>query len=394
MRTRQNRDAQLAEGEGRGGDLSKMRTRQNRDAQLAEGEGRGGDLSKMRTKQNRDAQLAEGEGRGGDLSKMRTRQNRDAQLAEGEGRGGDLSKMRTRQNRDAQLAEGEGRGGDLSKMRTRQNRDAQLAEGEGRGGDLSKMRTRQNRDAQLAEGEGRGGDLSKMRTRQNRDAQLAEGEGRGGDLSKAMVSELLQSYCAERGLPKRVIVYRDGVSDGQFDIVRQRELAAVQAATAGMQAPGMSEPAVTFIVVQKRHHTRFMRDTEGKERSANIPPGTIVDRVVAHPIDLNFFLSSHGGKLGTSRPTHYRIVHDDANSSSIELQQLTYDLCHLVARCSRSVSTPAPVSYAHLAAFRAKHHIAGRFRTSHVRPHRAPSLQQYIDAVKVHENVANTMYFL
>ncbi|XP_070397108.1 protein argonaute-2-like isoform X2 [Dermacentor albipictus] len=238
---------------------------------------------------------------------------------------------------------------------------------------------------------------AKIKVQLRNGAELATREEVVGEL-QAMVSELLQSYCAERGLPKRVIVYRDGVSDGQFDIVRERELtaikAAVQAATADLHAPGMSEPAVTFIVVQKRHHTRFMRDTEGRERSANIPPGTVVDRVVTRPKEINFFLCSHGGRLGTSRPTHYHVVHDDAESSSNELQQLTYDLCHLVARCSRSVSTPAPVYYAHLAAFRAKHHIAGRFPTSHVRPLRAPSLQQYIDAVKVHENVANTMYFL
>ena len=35
-----------------------------------------------------------------------------------------------------------------------------------------------------------------------------------------------------------------------------------------------------------------------------------------------------------------------------ELQSLTYYLCHMYARCQRSVSYPAPTYYAHLAAFR------------------------------------------
>lgn len=39
------------------------------------------------------------------------------------------------------------------------------------------------------------------------------------------------------------------------------------------------------------------------------------------------------------------------------VQNLTNVLCHLYARCSRSISIPTPVFYAHLAAFRARAHI-------------------------------------
>lgn len=41
-----------------------------------------------------------------------------------------------------------------------------------------------------------------------------------------------------------------------------------------------------------------------------------------------------------------------------ELQDLTNMLCHLYGRCSRSISIPTPVYYAHLAAFRARAHIS------------------------------------
>ena len=44
------------------------------------------------------------------------------------------------------------------------------------------------------------------------------------------------------------------------------------------------------------------------------------------------------------------------------LQQLTYQLCHVYARCTRSVSMPAPAYYAHLVAFRARHHVTGNGR--------------------------------
>ena len=39
-----------------------------------------------------------------------------------------------------------------------------------------------------------------------------------------------------------------------------------------------------------------------------------------------------------------------------QIQELTYNLCHIYSRCERSVSYPAPTYYAHLAAFRAREH--------------------------------------
>jgi hypothetical protein len=55
------------------------------------------------------------------------------------------------------------------------------------------------------------------------------------------------------------------------------------------------KPMVTFLVVQKRHHTRFFptrkEDEDGKNR--NVPPGTVVDGKITHPTELDFFLVSH-----------------------------------------------------------------------------------------------------
>ena len=60
---------------------------------------------------------------------------------------------------------------------------------------------------------------------------------------------------------------------------------------------------------------------------------------------------------GTSRPTHYHVLYDDNAFTADDLQKLTYQLCHVYARCTRSVSMPAPAYYAHLVAFRARHHV-------------------------------------
>jgi eukaryotic translation initiation factor 2C len=122
------------------------------------------------------------------------------------------------------------------------------------------------------------------------------------------------------------------------------------------------QPGITFVVVQKRHHTRLfcMDKKEQSGGSANIPPGTTVDRDITHPSEFDFFLCSHAGIQGTSRPSHYHILWDDNCFTADELQALTYQLCYTYVRCTRSVSIPAPAYYAHLVAYRARYHLIER----------------------------------
>ena len=43
------------------------------------------------------------------------------------------------------------------------------------------------------------------------------------------------------------------------------------------------------------------------DKSGNCFAGTVVDRDVTHPTDHDFYLQSHAGILGTSRPAHYSV---------------------------------------------------------------------------------------
>ncbi|KAH7944222.1 hypothetical protein HPB52_017437 [Rhipicephalus sanguineus] len=188
---------------------------------------------------------------------------------------------------------------------------------------------------------------------------------------------------------------------GQFGFVRNQELSAIREACLKLNPDGSYKPAVTFVVVQKRHHTRFkpVNSEDGVGKDKNIPPGTTVDTVVTHPVDFDFFLCSHAGIQGTSRPAHYYVVHDDADFTSDELQKLSYYLCHTYARCARSVSIPAPVYYAHLAAFRAKEHIASACNVSSGSSFSSEggdsvTTEQYVRAVSVSQDLKKTMYFV
>jgi eukaryotic translation initiation factor 2C len=107
----------------------------------------------------------------------------------------------------------------------------------------------------------------------------------------------------------------------------------------------------------------------------NVDPGTVVDTAITHPVEFDFYLCSHQGlqvnlfahvplnnafMQGTSRPTHYHVLHDDSRFGADKLQALTNALCYTYARCTRAVSIPAPVYYAHHICTAAKHRMAGR----------------------------------
>ncbi|XP_066333042.1 protein argonaute 1C-like [Miscanthus floridulus] len=181
-----------------------------------------------------------------------------------------------------------------------------------------------------------------------------------GTVSGGMIRELLVSFKKSTGQkPQRIIFYRDGVSEGQFYQVLLYELNAIRRACASLEAN--YQPKVTFVVVQKRHHTRLFahnhNDKNSIDRSGNILPGTVVDSKICHPTEFDFYLCSHAGIKGTSRPAHYHVLWDENNFSADELQTLTNNLCYTYARCTRSVSIVPPAYYAHLAAFRARFYM-------------------------------------
>ena len=69
---------------------------------------------------------------------------------------------------------------------------------------------------------------------------------------------------------------------------------------------------ITLIIVGKRHHVRLFPCKENEaDRSGNCVAGTVVDSDVVNPVEFDFYLLSHGGILGTSRPAHYNVLLDE-----------------------------------------------------------------------------------
>lgn len=184
-----------------------------------------------------------------------------------------------------------------------------------------------------------------------------------------MVEALLchwRSKSSKGQLPQTVLYYRDGVSDGQFQPVMTFERR--QLADAFHRVGGESyNPKLVIIVGQKRHQTRFFPEDlkhEGSKKNgseasqkgygkgkkgglgetSNVPPGTVADLGIARPGHMNFYLVSHQGIKGTSVPCHYHVLHLDERLGvgPDDLQQVTYDLCHLYPRADKTVSYASP----------------------------------------------------
>ncbi|CAK5264708.1 unnamed protein product [Mycena citricolor] len=170
-----------------------------------------------------------------------------------------------------------------------------------------------------------------------------------------MMVERLKAFQGrnQNKLPDRILVYRDGVSEGQFKIVREDELPSMKRAFKRF-GPKYS-PKLSIVICGKRHHTRFYPTEAGNAANDGNPrPGTVVDRGVTAVYEFDFFLQAHGGLQGTTRPTHYYVVHDENQFNADRLQQLTNSVSYMFARATKAVSLVSPAYYADLACERGR----------------------------------------
>ena len=214
-----------------------------------------------------------------------------------------------------------------------------------------------------------------------------------------------------RSLPRNIVVYRDGVSEGQYQSVLDNELPALRKA---MQAvyPATdtknSIPRVAIIIVGKRHHTRFYPTQKAEaDRSGNTQSGTVVDRGVTEVANWDFFLQAHTALQGTARPAHYYVIYDEIfrkeklklplTNAADALEQLSHNLCYLFGRATKAVSVCPPAYYADLVCERARCYLAHVYAPTPPTSS-APSVSGEVAAdesmVSVHERVRDTMFYI
>ncbi|KAF3696050.1 Piwi-like protein 1 [Channa argus] len=148
-------------------------------------------------------------------------------------------------------------------------------------------------------------------------------------------------------LPSRIIVYRDGVGDGQLHSVVNYEVSQIIDSIKSLSDQYM--PKLSVVVVKKRISTRFFAHINGKV--CNPPPGTIVDSEVTRHEWYDFYIVSQAIRTGSVSPTHYNVVYDTSGLKPDHMQRLTYKLCHMYYNWQGIIRVPAPCQYAHKLAF-------------------------------------------
>ncbi|MCJ1386039.1 hypothetical protein MMC17_009164 [Xylographa soralifera] len=232
------------------------------------------------------------------------------------------------------------------------------------------------------------------------------------DLDDLLVSRLKLWHVKNHKYPDNILVYRDGVSEGQYNMVIKDELPLLQKACkdnypADAQKRGF--PKISIIVVGKRHHTRFYPTSEepGKidTRSFNPVNGTIVDRGVTEARNWDFFLQAHTALQGTARPAHYYIVHDEIfakaavrppflNAADV-LEDLTHNMCYMFGRATKAVSICPPAYYADLVCTRARCYLSRIFdATPAASTIGGGGDDPQQNEVRIHPDLADTMFYI
>jgi hypothetical protein len=229
---------------------------------------------------------------------------------------------------------------------------------------------------------------------------------------EGMVLSLLKLWEKHNSrLPENIIIYRDGVSEGQFQQVLDLELPLIRKACRQAYpatATNQGFPKITIIICGKRHHTRFYPVAEANaDRSSNCEPGTVVDRGVTEVRNWDFFLQPHACLQGTARSCHYYVILDEVFrgravkppqvSPADALEELTHNMCHLFGRATKAVSLCPPAYYADLLCTRLRCYLADQFDPSDNSA--APSVasgsaSQTTFDIQIPDNMRDTMFYI
>lgn len=207
-------------------------------------------------------------------------------------------------------------------------------------------------------------------------------------------------------LPRNILVYRDGVSDTQYEMVLQEELPLLRKACSDLYGKNDGPPNITIVVVGKRHNARFfatkMDANITDQKNGNPKNGTIVDRHVTEARNWDFILQSHAAIQGTARPAHYYVVLDEIfpkqqlphgfSTHADLLEELTHNLCYVFGRATKAVSICTPVYYAHLVCERARCYLSQHYTMPGPGQVALPTPTD--ENVRVHDRLKDEMFYI
>ncbi|KAJ6632990.1 Protein piwi, partial [Pseudolycoriella hygida] len=168
----------------------------------------------------------------------------------------------------------------------------------------------------------------------------------GGDYSSLLVIDIVKAvkefYKYHGVFPKQIVIFREGVSEGQLKFIYENELAHIKAQLEEIYKANETKLKLVYIITTKKISTRIFSFDE-----RNPPPGTVVDDVITLPESNDFFLCAQTVRQGTVTPTRYNVLYNSSDLTPDRLQQLTYKQCHLYYNWSGTTRVPAVCQNAH-----------------------------------------------
>jgi len=197
-------------------------------------------------------------------------------------------------------------------------------------------------------------------------------------LKKSLREALMQFFklYGTDEIPKNLIIYRDGVSESQFQALIDEEVNPIAKYIALLNTD-FAVPSdkwnlkIIYVIVNKRVNARLfefrpnptfdIRQTElpGEPNFKNLlsaPSGTLVTSGITSR-GYDFYIISQKATQGSAIPTHYSVIYDSSSLEPEKLHYLTYKLCFLDYNHMGGIRVPAPCQYARKISKMAAEHV-------------------------------------
>lgn len=162
-----------------------------------------------------------------------------------------------------------------------------------------------------------------------------------------IVKKSLEGFVEKnKKLPDNVIIYRQGLGEGQIQNSLKFEIAAIEKGFQ-MYKAGYA-PKVAFFQVNKKIGQKFYEKSSNPAKNGldNPVSGTLIGREIVGNDFFEFFLCAQNCNSGVCTPTKYTCLANTTEFSEDTFWQLTYFQCFNYYNWQGPVRVPAPMMYA------------------------------------------------
>jgi len=177
------------------------------------------------------------------------------------------------------------------------------------------------------------------------------------DFLRPFIEEALEQWKEYNNeYPKRIVVYREGVSYGQMPRVKEIEVKILEDV---IQNVTNNQGSLIFIIAQKRGSIRIMNAESNSLQNAK--PGTVITEGISANGVAEFYLISHHANQGSATPTRYTVIHHSPVTwTDDQIITLTHYMTLQYPNWSGSIRIPACLMLATRLAEMSKTHLASQ----------------------------------